>query len=53
MTPYKNFITLLDMNPWPHVYIVDRKLIIEDGDSASKSYPQCGDCKGKAPITKL
>ena len=26
--------------------------VTEDTDSASKSYPQCGDCKDKAPITK-
>ena len=27
--------------------------VTEDTDSASKSYPQCGNCKDKAPITKM
>ena len=27
--------------------------VTEDTDPTSKSYPQCGDCKDKAPITKI
>ena len=27
--------------------------VTKDADSTSKSYPQCEDCKDKAPITKM